>query len=388
MTRSRVLLLITHLDPGGAQETVLLLARGLPSHGFDVVVAGRPGVETVRLEESGIRYIPVEDLFRPVSLRKDAQAFRAIHRILRDENVDIVHTHSSKAGVLGRIAARLHRVPGIVHTSHGLPVNPDMARGQRAVLLMAERASARASHKIVAVSRSTERELLDLKLARREQLVVIPSGVDIERFASADRTEARRLLGVPDDALVVGWVGRHFDQKRPGHIVEVARRVIQRIPRSIFILIGDGPLLEETRAAAAGEPRIRVLGHRSDVAQLYVGFDVFLLASAWEGLPRTVLEAQAAGVPVVATDVNGVREAVRHGATGLLVPLGHIDGLSEQVCRLLEDDAERTRFSVAAREGIRTDFSERFTVEATAKLYRDLLARGEGRRRSRVPSQT
>lgn len=388
MTRPRVLLLITHLDPGGAQETVLLLARGLPAYGFDVVVAGRPGTETVRLEESGVRYIPVEELFRPVSIRQDAQAFRAIHRILRDENVDIVHTHSSKAGVLGRIAARLHRVPAIVHTSHGLPINPDMARGQRAVLLMAERASARASHKIVAVSHSTGRELRELKLARPEQIVVIPSGVDIERFASADRNEARRLLGAPHDGLVVGWVGRHFDQKRPQHIVEVARRVIQRIPRSVFILIGDGPLLEDTRAAAGGEPRIHVLGHRSDVAQLYVGFDVFLLASAWEGLPRTVLEAQAAGVPVVATDVNGVREAVRHGETGLLVPLGEIDGLAEQVCRLLEDDTERARFSVAAREGIRIDFSEKFTVEATAQLYRDLLVTGGGRRRSRVPSQT
>ena len=164
--------------------------------------------------------------------------------------------------------------------------------------------------------------------------------------------------------------------------------MIQRTPRSVFILIGDGPLLEETRSAAAGEPRIHVVGHRSDVARLYVGFDVFLLASAWEGLPRTILEAQAAGIPVVATDVNGVREAVHHGDTGLLVPLGHIDGLAEQVSRLLEDDAERQRFSVAARDGIRSDFSEKFTVEATAQLYRELLATADGRRRSRDPSQT
>lgn len=388
MTRPRVLLLITHLDPGGAQETVLLLAQGLPAYGFDVVVAGRPGSETDRLEESGIPYIPVDELFRPVSMRQDALAFRAIHRILRDERVDIVHTHSSKAGVLGRIAARLHRVPGIVHTSHGLPVNPDMTRGERTVLLMAERVSARASHRIVAVSHSTERELLDLKLGRRGQIVVIPSGVDIGRFASANRTEARRLLEVPDDALVVGWVGRHFDQKRPQHIVEVARRVIQRVPGSVAVMIGDGPMLEDTRAAADDEPRIRVLGHCADVDRVYVGFDVFLLASAWEGLPRTVLEAQAAGVPVVATDVNGVREAVRHGETGLLAPLGRLGDLADQVCYLLENEAERERFSRNARQGIGTDFSENHTVEATAKLYRELLAKAGGRRRSRVASRT
>ncbi|HWC14342.1 MAG TPA: glycosyltransferase family 4 protein [Actinomycetota bacterium] len=373
MNRPRVLQLITHLDPGGAQETVILLAKGLPARGFDVVVAGRPGSEAVRLTEAGITYIPVDELFRPISLGKDARAFRAIHGILRDQQVDVVHTHSSKAGVIGRISARLHRVPAIVHTSHGLPINPDMGRGQRIALLMAERASARVSHRVIAVSRATSRELLHLKLARSEQIEIIPSGVAIGRFASADRAEARRLLELPDDALVVGWVGRHFEQKRPQHVIEVARRVVERVPRAMFVLIGDGPLLERSRAAASGDRRIRVVGHRSDVDRLYAAFDLFLLASAWEGLPRTVLEAQAAGVPVVATDVNGVREAVRPGETGYLAPAGDIDQLAERVSRLLENGEERVRLSENAKRTIDAEYSEEHTIAATARLYEDLL---------------
>lgn len=375
MQGPRVLLLITHLDPGGAQETVVLLADGLTRHGFDVTVAARPGAEEARVKQSGARVERLEHLYRPVAPLRDARAYREIRGLLH-EGFDVVHTHSSKAGVLGRLAARRARVPAIVHTSHGLPVNPDMGRGARAVLLAAERAAAKTSDAIVAVSRATERELLELRLARPDQLVVIPSGVDVGRFADlGDRAAAKRALGVEPTAPVAGWIGRHFDQKRPADVVRAALEITRAVPEAHFVMAGDGPLIDESCAAAAGEPRVHVLGHRSDVGEVYAALDVMLLASAWEGLPRTVLEAHAAGVPVVSTDVSGVGEVVAHETTGFLAAPGDWRTLAQRTVELLRDPERRDRMSRAARSRVDDFYSAAHTASATAELYRDVLSR-------------
>ncbi len=374
---TKVLQLITHFDPGGAQETVLLLASGLQHEGFEVTIAARPGTEVERVP-TNVTFEPLPDLHRPISLRRDGRAFAAISALIRRNQYHVVHTHSSKAGVLGRVAARLARVPAIVHTSHGLPVNPDMSRLERTLLTFAERGAARACDNVVAVSDATARELEQLHLARAEQIEVIASGIDVEGLARADRTAARSALGLNEDALVVGWVGRHFEQKRPEQIVAVAHRVLRDVPRAVFVMIGDGPLLERTRTQAAGDPRIQVMGHRADVADLYVAFDVFVLASAWEGLPRTILEALAAGVPVVTTDVSGIREVVRPGVNGFLADVGDVDELARLTSELLQDTRLRTEMAERAR-AVDHRYTARHTVDATAALYRRLLRASGGR---------
>lgn len=368
------MLLVTHLNPGGAQETVVLLADGLDKLGFDVTVVAAPGgTEEPRLGELGIPVLTVPGLQRRVSPRADSTAYRQLRRLLRGGSFDIVHTHSSKAGVLGRLAARREGVAGILHTSHGLPVNPDMSRLEKAILLTAERIAARASHRIVAVSRATAQELVDLKLARPNQLAVISSGIDVDRFRRQDKLEAKRALGLPEDAPVAGWIGRHFEQKRPGDVVSAARSICERVPGAYVLLVGDGPLLEASRKAAEDCERVRVLGFRADVEMIYAALDVMYLASAWEGLPRTILEAMAAGAPVVSTDVSGVSEVVEDGTTGFLVDVGDWRTLTDRVARILNDPALAGRMSQAAAAKITREYSAQHTVEATAELYERLL---------------
>jgi glycosyltransferase involved in cell wall biosynthesis len=377
-----VLLLITHLDPGGAQETVVLLAQHLPDRGFDVVVASAPdGACEKRLRDSGVDVRTLPNLVRPIDPVSDARAFVAIDRLIRTERFDVVNTHSSKAGVIGRLAARRARVPAIVHTSHGLPVNPDMPAMERSVLLAAERVASRACHRVVAVSEATARELRALRLARAHQIEVIASGVRIPNGDRPRRDDARRALGVETDAgPVVGWVGRHFPQKRPELVVRASQRLLERIPKARVVLVGDGPLLERTRRLAAGDDRIRVLGHRGDIDNVYAAMDVFLLASAWEGLPRTVLEAQAAGVPVVSTRVSGIPEIVRHGRTGFLVEPGDWRGLADAAERILRDDLLRGEMAGAARLAVTESYSAEGTADATAAMFGRLLSEAPARR--------
>jgi glycosyltransferase involved in cell wall biosynthesis len=381
-TSPRVLLLITHLEPGGAQETVVLLAERLPGLGFDVTVASAPGgVYEQRIRDAGARIVSLTDLVRPISPVRDARALLAVDRLVRRGRFDVVHTHSSKAGIIGRLAARRAHVPAIVHTSHGLPVNPDMPPIERGILLAAERLAARACHRVVAVSEATARELHDLRLARNGQTAVIPSGVHIPNGSLPPRAQARAALGVEGDSgPVVGWVGRHFPQKRPELVVRASRRLLDRRPDAQVVLVGDGPLLERTRSQADGEPRIKVLGHRGDIDNVYAAMDVFMLASAWEGLPRTVLEAQAAGVPVVSTRVSGIPEVVHHGRTGLLVEPGDWRGLADAAIRILDDEGLRRSMADAARRTVTEDYSAGRTAEATAELYRSVLTKASALR--------
>jgi glycosyltransferase involved in cell wall biosynthesis len=373
----KILQLITHLEAGGAQETVVLLVEGLCQRGYDVTVGSHLGgpVEQ-RLQLAGAPLVHVPHMVRPVSPVDDTRAYRELGRLFVEGEYDVVHTHSSKAGVLGRLAARRAKVPAIVHTSHGLPINPDMSTIERRVLLAAERTAARSSDRIVAVSNATADELIELRLARREQIAVIPSGIDIDRFRNApSREEARRAFGIPIDGLVVGWVGRHFPQKRPDLVLRVARRVVRQVPEAHLLMVGDGPSFGEALASTAHEERIHVVGFREDVETAYAAMDVFLLASAWEGLPRTVLEAGATGVPVVATDVSGVSEVVRDRRTGRLCSPDDVDALARGVLWVLDDDARRNELGIAIASLVGTRYSNDHTVDASIELYCDAIDR-------------
>ncbi len=376
--RPKVLQLITHLEPGGAQETVALLGEGLQERGIDVTVGTHlGGTMQRRLERAGVPLEQIPHMTREVSPVHDALAFRELEHLIRDGGFDVVHSHSSKAGVLGRLAARRAKVPVIVHTSHGLPINPDMTRLEREVLLAAERLASRASDRIVAVSHATADELLELRLARKEQLVVISSGIDVERLRNGPpRAEARRSLGLPPDVSVVGWVGRHFPQKRPDLVLRVARLVVRDVPEASFMLVGDGPSFDDAVASSADEPRIQVIGFRDDIETVYAAMDVFLLASAWEGLPRTVLEAGAAGVPVVSTDVSGVGEIVRDGETGRLVATDSEADLADAVVGLLRDHESRRTMGRAISTVTGSEYSAAHTVDACVALYSDVMSTG------------
>jgi glycosyltransferase involved in cell wall biosynthesis len=179
-------------------------------------------------------------------------------------------------------------------------------------------------------------------------------------------------MGLPPRGRVAGWVGRHFAQKRPEVVVEVARRIVVEVPDASFLMVGDGPTFDDAVTKTAGEERIHVLGYRDDIETAYAAMDVFMLASAWEGLPRTVLEAGAAGVPVVAPGVSGIGEIVRDGETGRLLESGSSVTLADALIRLLSDHGEMRRMGRNIQAVIDDEYSARHMTEAIAALYSDV----------------
>lgn len=322
---------ITKLDMGGAQQTVLETVRGLDPTRFTSTVfagndAGTGGSIRPELDDLGVEVVEVDSLGRSIGPR-DPIALLDLRRELRRRSVDVVHTHSSKAGVLGRLAAASLTDPAIVHTVHGWSFRDHHPLPARSGAILLERRLARRSDRIFVVSERDRSSGLDHRIGTASQYRLVRSGVDLEAIASGPsaRAAARRTLGLSDDDVVVGWVGRFDPIKGIDTLVSTVIDIARSRPDVRFVLVGSGPLEASARAALdAGPhpPRVAFTGVRTDVEDLWAAFDVVLLTSVSEGLPRTVVEALAAGVPVVGTDVGGVREVLRSGRNGFVVPVG------------------------------------------------------------------
>lgn len=376
-----IAVVITKLELGGAQQVALAVAREMSRRGVRVIFVAndegllRPACEAI---PDLVRYF-LPSLVREVRPAADVRAYRQLKRIFRREGVDLVHTHSSKAGVLGRLAARAVGVPRVVHTVHGFGFHDAQPWIARAVFVGIERLAARATHRFVLVSRENlERGERDGVLDRR-RAVIIRAGVDLDAFRRRPEggERLRRELGLSSGSAVVGTVACLKPQKAPLDFVAVAERIVKERPETTFLLVGDGELRDEVESAIAGRglsARVRLLGWRHDVPELMSTFDLFLLTSHWEGLPMVLPQARASGLPIVATDVNGNREAVTEGRHGLLRPAGDVAGLADACLALLADPERRQRMGAAGREGL-DEFSEGAMLRAHVALYEELLGR-------------
>ncbi|GAA1982340.1 glycosyltransferase family 4 protein [Terrabacter lapilli] len=303
---------------GVAVRGAVSLPRDLYS---STLVVGSGDVLLDAARAHGVDVVVVPDLVSPISPAQDARAYRSLDSFLRSESFDIVHTHSAKAGVLGRVAASRAGVPRIVHTLHGFPWHDFQPAVVRQAYIRTERTLARITDAYLAVGTGVAVEALRRRVVRPDQLVTIGPAVEPAPVIAspASRARARTLLGLPEDATVVGTVGRMDFQKAPEVMLEALTRM--RTP-AVLVWVGGGPLLEETarRAEAAGiRDRVVLLGNREDVPQLLPAFDVFAMSSRYEGLPCAIVEAQECGIPVVATSVNAVSDVVVPGVSGLLV---------------------------------------------------------------------
>ena len=331
--RTRVLHVITHLDRGGATDNTLLSVAGLDRSRYEVDLAAGPGVLEASARTAADRLLVVPALGRALRPPRDLRAAVTLWRLAA--GYDIVHTHTAKAGVLGRLAARARGVPVVVHTIHAFPVHDDMPPVRRRLLLSAERLAAACADRIIAVCQANAAEALALGIATPRQLRVVPSGVPVAAVQAGSGQRVRQALGIPAGAPVVGTVTRFMAQKAPLDLIAAGRLVAAARADAHLLVVGDGPLRAEVEAAAAGQPRIRLLGYRDDVPDLLAAVDVVAFSSRWEGLGRALTEAVVAGRPVVATAVNGVPDLVVEGVTGHLVPPGRPDLLADRVLRLL-----------------------------------------------------
>jgi glycosyltransferase involved in cell wall biosynthesis len=374
----RVLHVITRLIVGGAQENTLLTCHRLDPKRFatHLVCGPQTGSEGSLLDEArqlGVRLTLVPALVREISPLRDLRAMTALLRVFRAEMPDLVHTHSSKAGILGRFAARLAGVPAVVHTVHGWGFGPQTPRGLRASYIALERAAAGLTHRLVVVSERDRDKGLQARIGRPGQYELIRSGIDLRMFSRADtdRVAKRRELGLPTDAPIIGTVGRLSDQKDPLTFVSVAEHVASRIRDARFVMVGDGPLRRDVETLIEQRGlggRVHVLGLRRDVPEILPVMDVFVLTSRWEGLPRTLPQAMASGIPIVATRVDGVDDAIVDGSTGLLAPPGDAAGIASAICRLIENPALAKRLVTEGRCRL-DEFSLDRMIDDLARLY-------------------
>jgi glycosyltransferase involved in cell wall biosynthesis len=377
--RIKVLHLITRLIVGGAQDNTLVTVEKHRRDRYEVHVAGNPAGEwATRAARVADAFHPLPDLVNPVSPRRDAAALLAILRLVRRERFDVVHTHSSKAGVLGRLAARAAGVPAVVHTMHGPGIHDFMPRWKQYAFLVGELAAARCSDAVVAVCEANRRQAIDRFGVPPDRAITIYSGIDLQRIdAPCDLAAARSALAAPTGSKVVLFVGRLDDAKALHLLLTAFADVLAAHPRTILAIVGDGPQELQLRALAGDlgiADRVRFLGSREDVPAFLRLADVFALSSLWEGIGRAMTEAMLMGLPVVAPAIYGIPEIVRHEESGLLYPRGDVGALAAAIVALLANPARARELGDAARAATRARFDAGAMVRSIEAVYERRLA--------------
>jgi glycosyltransferase involved in cell wall biosynthesis len=376
--RPRRILEVLEATAGGTREHILQILRGMDAARFQLSLlcsAERdPGfaqdIEELRRAGIAVFVVPMRREIRPLA---DLTALVRIVKHLRRHRYDIVHTHSSKAGFLGRVAAWLCGVRRIYHTPHVyyFQWRPRSLAGRFYRFL--EWLAGRLTTRVVAVSESQRRIAVRCGVVRPDRIVVIKNGVDASLFQDASaRNSKRRELGVGPGELLVGMAGRLEPQKGCEHFIRAAKIVTEQLPRVRFVLAGSGHAERRLRALAKElrlDGALTFLGHRADLPQLYQAMDLFALSSLWEGMPYVILEAMASGLAVVATDVPGTRDIVRQGETGFLVPPENEQAIAGRVLTLLRAPRLREEMGNRGRAYVRRFHTRaRFLGELT-RLY-------------------
>jgi glycosyltransferase involved in cell wall biosynthesis len=328
----------------------------------------------------GVQPVSIPELGRELSVRDDVLTLAKLYRFFRARRPDIVHTHMAKAGTVGRLAARLAGVPHVLHTYHGHVFHGYFSPAKTALFLNVERALARITDRIVTVGEAQRQEIAAYRVAPLNKLVAIPLGLELDAFRHAPQRSGhlRAELGTGADTPLVGIVARLVPIKAHEDFLKAALRVIADHPRAHFLIVGDGERRSELESVVSrGDLRDRVhfLGWRQDLPEIYGDLDVVVLSSLNEGSPVALIEAMAAGRPVVATRVGGVVELIDEGVTGLMVPPRSPEALADAISRVLSDPGLGERLGRAAREAVYPRHSSARLCEDMAALYADLLAR-------------
>jgi glycosyltransferase involved in cell wall biosynthesis len=385
--RIKVLRVIARLNMGGPALHVAYLTAGLRDRGYDTTLVagslarGEDSMDFVA-EQLGVRVEHVAELRRDISVVHDLRAVLSLARLIRRERPTILHTHTAKAGAVGRIAALLAgdaRPPIVVHTFHGHVLRGYFGPVRTYGFRLLERWLARMTTALVAVSPEVRDDLVKLGVAPRDRFSVVRLGIQLEeRVADRDgREETRRVLGIGPDRFTVGWIGRMTGVKRTSDVLLAFKRLQERGVDACLCMVGDGPDREplERRAHELGIMRNTLfLGYQEDVAPFYAAFDAMILPSGNEGTPVSAIESLAAGRPVVATRVGGVPDVVRDGEDGFLVETGDVDSLAERLVQLARDADLRRAMGEAGRSRVFARYSVERLIDDVDRLYRSLLA--------------
>lgn len=377
--RIKVLHVITRFIAGSGGNT-LVSASDLDPERYESWVAAMPGGPLwEQAEAAGVRTVHLAHMRERISPLQDAMACWELVRLIRREKFTVVHTHCSKAGFIGRVAARVAGTPVVVHTFHILAAHEGLDRSTRLAYGALERGVRRFAHRYVAVAPRVAREAVEQRIAPPGGVVVVPSAVDLDHIPVAPDPAVRSELGLADDAPIVGTVGRIVAQKCPLDFVRMCAAIHAVRPDVRFVMVGDATLesqdLEaQTRSEAErlGVPVI-FTGFRHDAPRVAATFDVYVVPSLYEGLGRALTEAMASARPIVATAVNGVPDLVEPGVTGLLAAPQDPEGLAVAVMWMLDHPEEAREMGRRGRERVRVHFARSVMTGALDDLYSELL---------------
>ncbi|MCG2754090.1 MAG: glycosyltransferase family 4 protein [Desulfobacteraceae bacterium] len=391
MKRIKVIHIITRMDKGGSAENTLLTVMGLDKESYDVVLVKGLSVESnmaddetraveemvKEAEREGIRIITVPGLVRRIHLFYDLKAFFALIKILRYEHPDIVHTHTSKAGIMGRWAAFLTGIPVIIHTPHGHVFWGYFGRCKTLFYIILEKLTACITDKIIALTEQEKKDHLHFLIASEDKFSVVHSGINLDRFSnlSVDPAVMKRELEIPEGNLVVGTAGRLTPVKGQRYLIEAARKIVDVKPDTTFVFLGDGELLNELKNMAFRlgiRENVKFLGWRPDVAEVMSTFDIFVLPSLNEGMGRVLVEAMAMGKPIVASDVGGIADLVVDGKNGFLVPAADVEIMVVRINDLLESAEKRKKMGENGKSRA-ANYSSNLMVKNIDQLYRAML---------------
>jgi glycosyltransferase involved in cell wall biosynthesis len=383
----KVLRVIARLNVGGPALHVAYLTAGLADRGYETTLVagtlayGEESMASVS-EARGVRIETLPALHREIGPLRDARAILRLARLIREQRPAILHTHTAKAGAVGRIAALLAggaRPPIVVHTFHGHVLrgyfNPVTTFGFRTL----ERWLARITTALIAVSPEVRDDLVKLRVAPASKFAIVRLGIELDErtdVSSAARAETRRQLGIGEAAFVVGWVGRMTAVKRTDDVIRALRGLVDRGVDAYVCLVGDGPdrdHLERYAHELGVVKRCLFVGYQSDVARFYSAIDALVLPSVNEGTPVSVIEALAARRPVVATRVGGTPDVIRDGVDGYLVDVGDTNALSERLAGLASDPEHRARMGSEGHERVLARYAVERLVDDIDLLYRSLL---------------
>jgi glycosyltransferase involved in cell wall biosynthesis len=386
----KIIHIITRLDMGGSAQNTLLTCKELSGKYEIILVHGlahesgmsdleknivENGIENAKTQ--GIRVIQLPSLVRSIRPIKDFKALLVLVWLIFKEKPNIVHTHSSKAGILGRLAAKMAFVPNIIHTPHGHVFYGHFGAFASKMFLWIEKLFSRFTDRIVALTDGEKNDYEKLYVCPSEKLLKIHSGVDVAQYmqANGNMVEKRRSLGLDQNEAVIGFVGWLLPIKGPVYLIKAMEYVWPEYPEASLVFVGKGHLDVDLRAQALrmnANGRVKFLGWREDIVEIMTIFDMLVLPSLNEGMGRVLVEAMAAGKPVVASRVGGIPDLVRNDETGYLVPPADAEALADGIKKLLDDPEKAWEMGQRGKEYCR-QFSIEAMIEKLDDLYSDLI---------------
>lgn len=388
--KKKVLHIITRMDMGGSAQNTMITCLGLADQ-YDMVLIHGLSLESkmTDLENAlvnseiekakmlGVKTIPLPALVRRIDPVNDIKAFISLFRWIKHERPSIVHTHTSKAGFLGRWAAKLAKVPVIVHTPHGHVFYGHFPPVISRLFLQMERLTDRITDQAIALTEREKKDYIERFVHCQEKIVTIHSGVDIDRHMDPriDIEKKKKTLGLNSENLIVGTVGWLIPIKGPVYLLNAMDKVWKALSNVDLVYVGKGDLrggLEARAAEMGASDKVTFLGWRDDVHEIIPVFDLFVLPSLNEGMGRVLVEAMAAGKPVVASHVGGISDLVKHNETGVLVPPGNTQALSQAILHILKNPKRGRKMGSLGKDLCR-QFSIEAMIENIDNLYKGLL---------------